>query len=339
MRIPPIAAIPVINWNVAGFPSAQSVRMCNEPRTTVKFNHISLPGEIRDIIARLALGHGKIFLRPVGEAKHYPFQIFHWNRRSASKTPRSSIRSHMKKIIEILFASLVRHTLRYLDLEPTFTRPMDSTVGLLTASRQTYEESYSYYWAGNTFYLPRGPVSHSKLYWRSIQPQHKALVTPIAIQFSIADLTPEVLDHIEQYARKNPHRGRRDGSPPEEFHSGWEYYVNAALTFIWARKLQWVQRWENLERVRLEAPGKPPIELRGEELQVALRGSGRLIDKIPNPALGPGDSTLPDVRAWLFLRQAAAEARRSSHATIATKGWRLFKEDIAQAMKDESRDC
>jgi len=100
MRIPSIAASPIINGNVAGFPSAQSVKVCNEPRTTVKFNHISLPGEIRDIIAQLALGHGKIFLRPVGEAKYHPFQIFHWNRRSASNPPPSSIRSHTKKIIE-----------------------------------------------------------------------------------------------------------------------------------------------------------------------------------------------------------------------------------------------
>ncbi len=106
MRIPPITASPVINWNVAGYPSKQSVKVCNEPRTTVKFNHLSLPGEIRDIIAQLALGHGKIFLRPVGEAKYHSFQIFHWNQRSASKIPRSSIRSHMKKIIEKSLHSL-----------------------------------------------------------------------------------------------------------------------------------------------------------------------------------------------------------------------------------------
>jgi len=116
-----------------------------QPRTIVKLNHISLPGEIRDNIAPLALVPGKIFLPPVGEAKNHPFQIFHWNRGSALNTPQTSTQSHMKMILGKGFASLVRDTLRYLDLEPTFTRPMDCAVGLCAASRQTYEESYCYY--------------------------------------------------------------------------------------------------------------------------------------------------------------------------------------------------
>lgn len=214
---------------------------------------------------------------------------------------------------------------------------MDCAVGLLAASRQTYEESYRYYWAGNTFYFPRGPVSHSKLYWRSVRPQHKALVMSIAIQFSIADLTPEVLDHIEQYARKIPRHVKRDGCPPEEFYIGWEHYVTTALTIIWARKLDWIRRWENLETVRLEAPNKPAVELKGKELQVALRGTGRSIHKIPYPGLRPRNMNLPSVDVWNFLHRAAVEAGLSSHGIIVTRGWRLFKEAVAQTMKEESR--
>jgi len=152
-------------------------------------------------------------------------------------------------------------------------------------------------------------------------------------------LTLEVLNHVEQYALKNPHRGRRGACPPEEFHSGWEHYVNAALTFIWARKLHWIQRWESLEMVRLEAPGKPPLELKGEEAKVALRGTGRPVHKISNSGLRPGGPSIPDVKVWIFLRQAAAEAPHSSHTIIFAKGWRQFKEEVAQAMKDDSRDC
>lgn len=245
-------------------------------------------------------------------------------------------------IIEKIFSCLVREALRHLDLEPNliFTRPKDSAVGLLTVSRQTYEDSYFHYWAKNTFYLPRGPVSHSKLYWRSIRSQHKALVTSIAIQFSIADLTPEVLRHIEEYARKNSDRGRREGILPQEFDSDWEYYVNAALASIWARKLLWIRHWGSLDRLRLEAPGILPLDLKEtKELEVALRGSGRLIRRILNPGFQLGDSPLPNARVWRFLRQAAVEARLSSHAIITAMGWQLFKEGVAQAMKDESRDC
>ncbi len=58
--------------------------------------------------------------------------------------------------------------------------------------------------------------------------------------------------------------------------------------------------------VRLEVPGKLPLELKGEEGKVTLRRIGRFIHRLPNPGLRPGDSSLPDVRVWLFLRQAAA---------------------------------
>lgn len=312
-----------------------------QPRTTGKLNHIPLPGEIRDIIASLVLGSRKIFLPPIGEAKHHPVQIFHWSRGSACTPLRSSIQSHIKMTIEKIFSCFVREALKHLDLEPTltFTRSKYSAVGLLTVSRQTYEDSYFHYWAKNTFYLPRGPVSHSKLYWRSIRSQHKALVTSIAIQFSIADLTPEVLSHIEQYARKNSDRGRREGIILQEFDSDWEYYVIVALASIWTRKLIWIRRWGSLERLRLEAPGVLPVELKeAKEFEVALRGSGRRIRRYLKPGWQLA-SHLSNTRVWCFVRQATVQARRRSHAIITTKGWRLFKEEVAQAMKDESRDC
>ena len=335
----PSDACRTINAKAAGHPSTQSAPSSNQICGRIKLNYMAFPAELRNNIAKLALVRGRIHLPPVLEAMEHPVQVFSWNPRF-QYVHQTSVLSRVQTNIEDGFTSLVRAALDYIKLEPTFTRPVKSAVGLLAASRQTYDESHGFYWASNTFYLPRGPVNHSQYYWGSIDPRHKALIRSIAIQFSLADLTPEVLDHIEKYARVRYAQGRQDGRRPQDLDShSWRYYTHRALTQMWARKLIWIRAWEGLDELRLEAPCQEPLVLKGRDMGVTMRGIGRLLARnLPQGRrLNLGFKDLCDLELRQFMEDADTNAHATSSSMILSNGWEAFKESVSEILREESQ--
>ena len=295
---------------------------------------MSLPAEIRNKIAELALVQDRVHLPQADGATDDLTKIFHVE--LDHKPFDNLIPYHMQKAVEHTLLFLVRIVLKFISREAISKRPTGLGVGLLAASRRTYEDSHWLYWALNTFYLPRGPASHTRHYWTSVNPRHKTLVRSIGIQFSLADLTPETLDHIEHYAHLRP-----DHNSPGQRLSGdvgsvpWRHYIVDALTHIWAQKLGYIRGWQNLHELKLEAPDQQQLLLRGRDLDFTLRGFDQPIYRIPFPGSEFGEPPHCDSEIWHFLKQAAAAAAIESSAIISSQGWEGFRVSVDQKLKGE----
>ena len=295
---------------------------------------MALPAEVRNNIAELALVQDRIYLPQANGATDDLIKIFHVD--LEHKPLHNLVLFHMQKAVGHTFIILVRIVLKFMSREAKSKRPTGLGVGLLAASRRTYEDSHWFYWALNTFYLPRGPASHARYYWASVNPRHKTLVMSVGIQFSLADLTPEILDHIAHYAHL-----RSDHNSPGQPLSGdvgsvpWRDYAVDALTHIWAQKLNYIRGWQNLHELKLEAPDQQQLLLRGRDLNSTLRGFDQPIYRIPFPGSEYDEPPHCDAEIWHFLKQAAAAVAIESSAIISNQGWEGFRVSVDQKLKGE----
>ena len=109
------------------------------------------------------------------------------------------------------------------------------------------------FWSENMFYLPRGSLSHTKSHFDKIPPKHKALTKNIGIQFSLLDLTEDVIAAVE-------YSPEYQASKYDIDQYWWATrFCLEALEHIWNAKLDWVRSWRGLQNVRLETLDYPPV--------------------------------------------------------------------------------
>ena len=295
-----------------------------------------LPAEIRNNISELTVVTGKIHIPLVIEAMNATLEDSRQdlNARRQQSEHKSSNRSRACYLAETSFAAIVRMALKMTILDTVFIWPQGSPVGLLAASSQTYQESCWSYWSQNTFYLPRGPVQHTQLFWDFVTPEHKALVRSIGIRFSLADLTPAVVDFIEHdarvWAQRDGHTINTLEDVPDIY---WRHHIRGNIRHSWENKLHWISKWEGLDEIRLETPGQEVMVIPGSEVRKLASGAPILPGHLRARELNIRDE---EVRH--FIVRAIIDSSAFSSGLIMSGGWRLFKKTIGEMLREESRE-
>ena len=115
------------------------------------------------------------------------------------------------------------------------------TAGLLATNKQLYQETHGIYWSANNFHLARGDYRNSQAFFENISPEHIALIEEITIDISLADLTPQLLQHLERKVYDD-----LDGRlPRDDFSRDWGFWASMLLRSIWKEKICWVQKHFN----------------------------------------------------------------------------------------------
>lgn len=260
-------------------------------KTKYEVGYLSLPGELRNKIMSLILLPGNIYLpasryalqdryilpRPVDMFGDFDHDVAFYGHsyRGLYGGSENHVQTHRCFLIfatcdELHYSCLAPKAIQSM-LAPREPLP---AFQLLAASRQIRDESQAMFWSRNTFYLPRGPLAHTQFYFGNVLLQHKALISSIGIQFSLLDLTEEVLAAVE---------GLLCCCPREEWERKEQCCVlrfqaaslcTVALAWLWTSKLAWVRSWKGLKELRLEILHEPPSVLDGEQLDILLEGIG-----------------------------------------------------------------
>lgn len=258
-----------------------------------KFAYQSLPAEIRNTISQYALIPGSVFLPQVLEAdNHRQISLdFFINNPAPAAAGNSqetiSVRSSVKAFMLHDIRAIIGLVLEYFPFQGLPAPAATTAIGLLGTSKRIYEENHAIYWSQNTFYLPRGPAHHSRVFFKNISPAHKKLIKSIGIQFSLADMTLEALDYIRNFINFVY------GPDPDICARGHAHLVRGCLRTFWLEKLIWVRRnWRALDEVVLDTMDTQPRVLDGDKLKDLLSGLSRARQE---PALSPQ-------APWHFLK-------------------------------------
>ena len=168
------------------------------------------------------------------------------------------------------------------------------------------------FWSQNTFYLPRGPLAHTEYYFDRVLAPHIALIRNIRIQFSLLDLTEEVVAIIENIY------------PESISHETISYFLVEALEHIWIGKLRWIQQWTGLQSVRLELMDDlPPVVFLGEGFDPTLPATFTILDGWP---VFDGCRVID---MWYstsnILSRSVMQAEGKIDAVLSEIGWVKFK--------------
>jgi len=307
-------------------------------KTEYEVGYLSLPGELRNRIMSLILLPGKIYLPasryalldrgvlppPVdifGDFIH-DLAFFGHSYRGLSSVSEDHVRTHR---CFLTFATC--DELHYACLAPKANQAMLAppeplpAFQLLVASQQIHDEGHVMFWSQNSFYLPRGPLPHTQFYFGNVLPQHKALISSIGIQFSLLDLTDEVLAAVDGLLCCCP----QEGWGIEEQYGIRRFQAasvcTVALAWIWTSKLAWIRGWKGLKELRLDILQNPPNILDGEQLDILLAGIGSKRTEHP---YNSRCSYWPSELHWPF-----ADATRGLDLKLGTIieeiGWLRFK--------------
>ena len=226
-----------------------------EVKPAGQWGYTQLPAELRNDIMHRVLVPGTIYLPQVLEATGslactLPPGRDVWKCRT---------RERARTILVQLTRALIRKVFIRGELEDEWRRPTVCGSGLLATSRMVHHEASGLYYSCNTFYLPRGPVSHCKYLFGNINPQYKRLIRSVGVQFSRADLTLDVIDHIDAEICK-----RRLRRPAPLGGWSWQDLPYECLILIWQQKLEWIRQWEGLDEVILQFGGGEPMIVKGD---------------------------------------------------------------------------
>ena len=285
------------------------------------------------MIGTLALVPGKIYLPQILEVACTKTTL--WIRAEPPRPLRRRLYSTFIQMLTMLFVKGVRRVVERLDLEPLCKTNSEAGVGLLAASSWMYDEGHVLYWGLNVFYLPRGPVNHAIYYMHNIQLKHKNLIRRVAIQLTLADLTPPVITHLEDYIIEDPDGPWRFAYPlPRNFaHHEWADHTSTLLDFLWAEKLAWVRCWTGLQELHLEAFDEPPLVLQGQHLTTLLDG----IQPDPTDTNRSQDFYQHcDDQVQQYMSAARQKARDSVRARVSSVGWEAVKDALGRASPEKS---
>ena len=252
---------------------ADSSDHTDHPSKDRNMGYCSLPPEIRNQIMRLVLVPGQIHIRPSIVAK--------LNAQYLAMQP-----SVLAKPFFLIKTAIVNKVSAFVDWipmkvsrSPKEVKPSSAKSGcqLLATCRQVYHEGHVWFYSLNTFYIPRGPLSHTLDYFNKLQPNHRALMKTIGIRFGLQDLTSRVLEAID---RQGEELGLNPRSRDRMTTGKWAWLALKSVDAMWKAKLVWIRDWTALERVKLES-AHGTLELEGSWLQTSLKST------FDEPGYGP----------------------------------------------------
>ena len=286
----------------SGFPSTGA------STKSIKVGYGHLPAELRNRIAHNALVPGRIYLPQVVEALGSLGYCCTVNHHYEGRKPwRSRVRGQARALLLQLTRVLIRVlVVRKLQLEAPPRLPATHAAGLLATSRGIYHETHVMYYSLNTFCLPPGPLSHSEYIFGNMAPQHKSLIKSVAVQFSFADLTFDIVDHIEA-----EFRNVQVQSDSEREATRWGILASSCLAEMWQRKRAWVQKWDSLDELRLESFKDAPMILKGNDIRV-----GRIAEQYVRLTSWRAEFALDQMIATIGLEAARQELSEPASTTL-----------------------
>ena len=122
-----------------------------------------------------------------------------------------------------------------------------------------YADHHEAFYSKNAFHLQPGPITIASDYFDKLQPKHKLMIKSIVITFSIADLTPQGFQYIDDDIKllgkifRSMNRAQQVSTYIES--------SMATLILLWSYKVQWLLKWQTLESA----------ELRGSKYRYAVK--------------------------------------------------------------------
>ena len=119
---------------------------------------------------------------------------------------------------------------------------------VLATCKQLYQEGHISFYSRNMFHLAPGPLSASWDYFGKLNRRHQDLVCRVSIEMSFMDLTPPVLEEIQEVFYE--HHGRSIA------HAGENTvirYVMNSLKDLWAEKIAGVCDFDTVRLVHMHS--------------------------------------------------------------------------------------
>lgn len=235
------------------------------------FRLLDLPREIQDQIIGYVLGPREVRLEPY--TKRWGFMVPECQRffmdmyNRIEKRPKDSTLERARRIDH--------RRLRFPD--PRFSniggRPSRQQPGfqLLATCKALYEAGHVLFYSRNVFHLAPGPIVISSHYFEQLQPRHRNLIKFLILEFTIADLTPEGFQHVEEEValwKRTSRRSFRHADKAQQVRV-WLDSSIATLNFLWRRKLEWLEKWQTLERAWIYG-GRYKMIVKGEKTKTLI---------------------------------------------------------------------
>ena len=204
------------------------------PRTAKRSSLLRLPPEIRNRIMHYILVPGDIYI------PGHSHKIITKARRNLRAKDR--IEAVAKKIQYPYLSKILsmRQGQRDSDIKYGFQ--------VLATCKQLYCEGYAMFYCLNVFHLPPGPLCASTTYFDNLQPHHKSLIKHIAIDFSIADMTPRLVSDI---FTKVSGRRLTMAAPSGDVRTFCRH-LSPMFFAMWHGKLKWLGSWSDLLDVKIQ---------------------------------------------------------------------------------------
>ena len=139
---------------------------------------------------------------------------------------------------------------------------------LLATCKDMFWQRRKIFYSYNTFTIPPGPIVIASSYFNNLDAENIILIKSLRLTFTVADLTPEGFQHVDEDIRHWKQlfgRSARKMDRAQQI-AAWMDCSMVALNVLWWRKLQWLLQWptglDNLHKV----------ELRGCKYKLIMKG-------------------------------------------------------------------
>ncbi|MCJ1459699.1 hypothetical protein MMC28_010078 [Mycoblastus sanguinarius] len=151
---------------------------------------------------------------------------------------------------------------------------------LMAACKEIYEEGHAMFYSKNTFHLAPGPIVVTSNYFANLQSKHRDLIKSITITFSVADLTPEGFQRVEDEIshRKEWFGENVQSMSKDQQVNVWTQCSITTLRVLWQQKIDWLKAWPTKQVLMISKCRF--VGVAGE--QIVLHGQGRDMDLFQN---------------------------------------------------------
>ncbi|KAL8698965.1 MAG: hypothetical protein Q9201_006278 [Fulgogasparrea decipioides] len=220
---------------------------------------------------------------------------------------------------------------------------LDTAPHFLSVCRTAYEEGHERFYSCNSFHIPHGPLATARLYFDQLRPEHKKMIRTLVLDISMADLTIEAMDSIENQLRV-PGAGR-SSLPHDRSEDHWLAPTVYSLISTWRSKLAWLTEWTWVECVEihffLTIPAGQRMELipplNGRGPSQCYRAHGEMLAHHLK-GIGPAEAHVPLFECYgecstlfgISMRRLEYDTWRWTKTMIELYGWKCLKAYVRQ---------
>ena len=251
------------------------------------FPYTSLPTEIRYLIMEYALVPGDVYPcakepKPLSSS-------------SASKLLRAVFKRAPSADFKFKVGSVDHHVAV---ASSGGNKQQQSSAQLLKTCKRAYEDGHYIFYSMNTFHLPVGSAHDVGSWFDNLKKEHRCLINSVCLTFSLADITPDVLTEMEKkwlwdLPLKTARSEQRMVSEVA-YLLCWRY---------WQDKIDFLKRWEGLERVELRDAAGEGVGFVGEAFRgLEVKEERGIMDRARERVKGELEGMVGEV-GWKAVRK------------------------------------